>query len=867
MAELDTYKQKRNFKKTSEPEGGKPQSDRLLFVVQKHAASHLHYDFRLEVKGVLKSWAVPRGPSIDPDERRLAQPVEDHPYDYKDFEGIIPKGQYGGGTVIVWDEGWYEPVEKLPTKKEQEHWMLSNYYKNALEIVMHGQKLKGKFILIKFKDDKYPGSWRLIKAPDEYASKEDILLKDKSVVSGLTIEQMAKKNGAAVWNSNRESIHVEKEEHSGIAAAMPQKAEPMLCTLIDEPFTDSDWQYEVKFDGYRVIGSKKGNQVKLNSRKGLNYTKKFAELVEELERIGNDFVIDGEVVVLNDKGQPDFDALQRYKSGDPLAYYVFDILWLDGYDLQSLPLTERREQLQSILPESDIMRYSRDFDDGKALFEAIKTQGLEGIVCKRKDSRYQAGKRGKDWLKLHTDLTQDFVVGAWTESDTAHAFRSLIFGNYVNGKFTYVGHVGGGFKDKDRPSILKKLEKLETQQNPFGTKIETDTKPHWLRPELVITVKFATWTKGGALRKPATFIGFRPDKKAEEVTAEVPLSETEEQQLVQQPQAEAPAFSEADLNKPSEESNWPKILNRKITSSHDLEVAGYNLTIDNIEREIWTGVPKAKLLAYYGRISKYLLPYLKDRPISPHIKNAGPMKPGFYQKDMEGQTPEFVETFRDVRKHPKKGKRSVIDYAMINNEAALLYFVNIGCIDVNPWASTAQHPTIPDYMTIDLDPWTGEDFPRVIDTAKAVKEVLDKHKLKSVVKTSGKRGLHIFLPCGGFDTVAVKGLAKKLYDEVHELVPELVTDIFNKDQRKGKIFIDYTLNDYADTMASVYSVRPNYVPSVSTPLSWKEVNNGLHPADFTIENILDRIEKKGDLFQDLFNPKWVTANNKILKQL
>jgi len=448
MAELQQYKSKRNFEKTAEPEGGQPHSNRLLFVVQKHAASHLHYDFRLEVK----SWAVPHGPSMDPAERRLAMPVEDHPYDYKDFEGIIPHGQYGGGTVIVWDEGWYEPAtdEKLKDKAAQEHWMMSNYYKNALKITLHGHKLKGDFILIKIRGDKYEGGWRLVKVDDQYATKQDILLKDKSVKSKLTIEQMAEREGAAVWHSNREPEQPPATERhtdpmtfakeKGIKRAMPERISPMLCTLTKEPVVDPDYLYEIKWDGYRIIASVKGSKVRMASCGGLDYTTKYPPIARALKALDHDVVLDGEAVVFNEEGKPDFDALQKYNGHEtPIMCCVFDLLWLDGYDLMHLVLTERKAILENLLTGNEVLRFSASFDDGGALYQQALDHDLEGIVAKRRDSSYEPGARDNNWLKTPTRKRQELVIGGYAESDKSRSFRSLLFGAYnAQGEFEWI---------------------------------------------------------------------------------------------------------------------------------------------------------------------------------------------------------------------------------------------------------------------------------------------------------------------------------------------------------------------------------------------------------------------------------------------
>jgi bifunctional non-homologous end joining protein LigD len=811
MAQLEQYKAKRNFKKTAEPAGGAPGTDKLLFVVQKHDASHLHYDFRLEVKGLLKSWAVPRGPSMDPEERRLAMAVEDHPYDYKDFEGIIPQGQYGGGTVIVWDEGWYEPAteEKLKDKAAKEHWMMSNYYKNALKITLHGHKLKGDFILIKFKEDKYEGGWRLIKVDDRYAMKEDILLKEKSVKSKLTIAQMAAQQGAAVWQSNREPKKQAEKQSSaaelkkqGIKKAMPKSVRPMLCTLTKEVVADDDYLYEVKWDGYRIISYIDKGKVRMDSRSALDYTKKYPPVAKALKELGHDAVLDGEVVVFNEEGKPDFDALQTFNGHDtPINYCVFDVLWLDGYNLMGLPLTDRKNILKELLADHEVLRFSDSFDDGEALYQQAVDLDLEGIVAKRKDSTYMPDARDNNWLKTPTRKRQEFVIGGWAESDKSRSFRSLLFGAYNHqGELEWIGRSGGGYKEKDMPGILAQLKALEVGETPFINKV-LDTKGakiHWVNPELVANFEFATWTKTGRIRKPATFLGFRLDKKAQQVVREVPLSEEQEEELKEEPVVKQTIIAATD-------SNWPKIINKKTESERDFEFAGQTVTMRNIEQELWRGITKARLITYYHSICPYILPHLKDRPLSLHIKQDGAMAPGFYIKDMEGHQPAYLDIFSDQRRHKKKGKRDQIDYPVCNNEAALLYLINLGNIDLNPWSSRVGNPQQPDFISIDLDP-SDDDFGKAIKTAQAAKAVFEKYKLDSLVKTSGKTGIHLFVPCQGFAYPQARLLAEKICQEIADLVPDIATTEVTIDHRGNKFFVDPSQNDYADTLAAAYSV-------------------------------------------------------------
>jgi bifunctional non-homologous end joining protein LigD len=897
---LEKYFEKRRFNKTPEPTGGKATSEKLLFVIQKHAASHLHYDFRLELRGVLKSWAVPKGPSMNPDDHRLAMAVEDHPFDYKDFEGIIPQGQYGGGTVIIWDQGTYEPAEKIRGKEQQEHWLNSHYYKSAINIILHGKKLKGEFSIVRNRE-KGDNAWLLTKVADKYALKTDITKKDKSVVSGLTIEQMAEKADANVWNSNRaekpKKQSVAKDHKTAIIAAkdFPDSVQPMLATLIKKPFNDPDWIFEVKFDGFRCIASKNGDVIRLRSREE-DLTKDFPEAVEAVKGLNHNLILDGELVSVDENGHPNFNDVQKKKNRKlPLRYYVFDLLWLDCKDLRKQSVVERREILKTILPEDTIITFSRDFPEGIPLFDVAKQHHLEGIVAKRKESSYQS-KRSKDWLKLPAKKVQDFVVGAYTESGSGNAFRSLIFGNYVNGVFTYVGHCGHGFSDTERHKVLAKLKKLETNKSPFSTKVQTETKAHWLKPELVITVEFATWTEAGNIRKPATFKGFRTDKDPKECVPEIPLDEKQNKQVI----AKAAEISDAAKDAPplkkttsklkatnisdfesqfkpvakragtppylNEDSNWPKLDQEEITSEREVTIEGSKIRLTNVEKQLWDDVTKADLIMYYSSISEYILPHLKDRPLSLHIKNLSPAAPGIYIKDMEGRQPDYAIIHSTPRKHKKKGKRDIIDYLVCNNLATLVYLINLGCIDINPWMARTSSPLNPDFVNIDLDP-SDDDFSKAIKAAEATKEVLNKYKLKGYPKTSGKTGIHIYIPCRGFTFPQARKISESLGREIQALLPDITTTEVSISKRGTKLFIDPSQNDEADTLACAYSVRPYHIATVSTPLDWKEINDKLNPAEFTIHSIKTRLEKKGDLFSPVLNDKIALKNSEIISNV
>jgi bifunctional non-homologous end joining protein LigD len=874
---LTDYKSKRKLNKTPEPRGGKAAGAKLHFVIQKHAASHLHYDFRLEMRGVLKSWAIPKGPSLDPKVKRLAMLVEDHPYDYKDFEGVIPEGNYGAGTVIIWDHGTYEPVEKTPDKSAMEKSLLKQFYSGAIKFYLNGKKLKGLFSIVK-NPERGNTSWLLTKLKDIYTSTKDITLNDKSVISKKTIKELAAGSDVKLWKSNRKKSRssnkdIDKEWQSlirsGKKSPMPSYVSPMLCTLTKEPIDDPDYLYEIKWDGYRIISYVNNDKVVMHSRSGLNYSAKYPNIVQGLMSLDHKLIIDGEVVVLNEAGLPDFNALQNY-NGDttPIVYYVFDIIWIDGHNVKELALTDRRRILEGLLDENETIKLSAAFDDGPGLYEEMVKRQQEGIVAKKRESEYREGERRNNWLKIPTRKRQEFVIGGWAESDKARSFRSLLFGAYNNGEFKWVGRSGGGYKEKEMPGILQTLKKLEIKKSPFTNRV-LDTKGatiHWVKPSLVANFEFADWTNSGRIRKPATFLGFRKDKKPKDVKIETPkkVKIIEAENEVSE---EKTIHKRKTRNKPAiKDKNWEELEKLAVTSEDVFDIDEFKVNITNVEKELWKGVTKADLIQYYYSISDLILPHLKDRPLSLHVKYNGPHAPGLYIKDMAGREPDCADLFSDNRRHPKSGKRNVIDYLVCNNKATLLYIVNLGCIDINPWMSRKDKPDQPDFINIDLDP-TDKDFSKVIEVALAAKEILSKYKLKSFIKTSGKTGLHIYIPVNGIDNSFCRRYSELLGEEIHSLVPKISTIQISKDLRGNKVLIDPSQNDYADTLASAYSVRPYHIPTVSTPLDWKEIKTGLKPSDFTIETIHKRIDKKGDIFFDALNKKWGIQNIKHLKHL
>jgi len=657
----------------------------------------------------------------------------------------------------------------------------------------------------------------------------------------------------------------------GRKAKMPDSVAPMLCTLTKEVMVDERYLYELKWDGYRIISYVQKGKVRMDSRSALNYTHKYPNIVRALLELKQDLVLDGEVVVFNEEGIPDFDSLQLYNGATTsINYCVFDILWLNGYDLTQLPFTERKQILKSILRRSKVIRYSESYDDGKALYQQTLKKNMEGIVAKMKDSPYQPGARNDNWLKTPTRKRQEFVIGGWAESDKSRSFRSLLFGAFQNGKLEWIGRSGGGYKEKEMPAILKQLKALEVPNSPFVNKI-LDTKgakTHYVKPTLVANFEFAAWTKSGRIRKPATFLGFRKDKKATDVVREVPKPVEEIEEEIN----EEPEEKEKNPRKPlMAGSNWKKIDRQKIGESQDFEIGDCTIEINGVDREIWKKVTKADLINYYHQVSSYLLPYLKNRPLSLHIKPVNAIVEGFYIKDMEGRQPDCADIFIDKRRHEASGKRNQIDYLVCNNEATLLWMINIGCIDINPWNSTIYHPEQPDFIAIDLDPSETEkrktDPAKLLETAMAAKEYCDARKLKAFAKTSGKTGMHFFIPCSGFTSAEARKLAETICAGIEALSPTTSTTANSISSRAGKVYVDPSQNDYADTLAAVYSVRPWHLPTVSTPLDWKEINMKLDPHFFTIFNTVERIRKKGDLFSGLVNKKWAIINNKILHKL
>ena len=872
---LTKYKQKRHFTETPEPKGGKAKGEELLFVIQKHAASHLHYDFRLEMRGVLKSWAVPKGPSTDPATKRLAMMVEDHPYDYRTFEGIIPKGQYGGGTVMVWDEGTYECTGmEWAEKAEQEKALLKALHAGSLKITMHGKKLKGEFALVKTKGMGENG-WLLIKHKDKYASTKDITAKDKSVVSNKNLDQIAAtttnvyskksvkpgttdKDAAATKTVKKKSLKNDlNDDTKTILKSAPKtkfttKLQPMLATLVDKNFDDDDWIYEVKWDGYRALGFLNKGNVELKSRNNKDFNEKFYLIYNTLKKWKINAIVDGEIVVVNDQGLPSFGSLQNWRSeaDGQLVYYLFDILWLEGRDLTGLSLIERKAILKSIIPELDDIRLSDNFPaNGDEFFNSVKKMGMEGIMAKRKDSSYLPGERSKDWLKIKSNKRQEMVIGGYTKNnDTSKPFSSLLLGVYKGNKLVYTGKVGTGFDIKTQTEMLKQFKPLIIDKPPFENTPDVNKpsrfQPHpphaeavWLKPKLVCEVSFAEMTADGIMRHPS-FEGMRVDKKNKDVILEKAehtkkaIGKTADglgKQIVKPTNQTRKTF----LN-PTDETQV-RIIN------------GHELKFTNLSKVFWPAdkVTKRDMLNYYYQVAPYILPYLKNRPQSLNRHPNGINGESFYQKDITGKAPKWLDTFLYHSEADARDKH----FLVAQDEASLLYMASLGCIEMNPWSSTVKKPDNPDWCIIDLDP-DKNSFNQVIQAAQVTKEVLDDIKVPSYCKTSGSTGLHIYIPLGAKYTYEQsKEFARIIVKLVHDQIPKFTSIERATAKRGGKMYLDFLQNRPQATIAAPYSLRPKPGATVSMPLHWDEVKKGLKMKDFTIFNAIARIKETGDIFK------------------
>lgn len=826
---LTKYKQKRNFKKTSEPIAGKASGGKHIFVVQRHHASHLHYDLRLEVNGVLKSWAVPKGPSLFPEDKRLAMEVEDHPYDYKDFEGEIPPGNYGAGYVHVWDKGTYELLEDEGgdfDKTAIKHWKAG-----SLKIILHGKKLKGEFALVKMKG-RQENAWLLIKHKDRYAAKAPYNSEDhtpkriKDKLKGPHNSPVASKKKPA---PEREAAARGKQK-------MKKWYHPMMTTLVDAPFDREGWIFEPKWDGYRAIAAVENGKAELYSRNQLSFNEIYPSVVTAVENIPHNVVLDGEVVVRRTGDRSDFQALQNFGSTrkGKITYVVFDLLHLDGHDLVSMTLLERKALLKQVVEQLNdpSVRYSSHMEGkGLKLFEKAEKMGWEGIIAKNGESEYLEGTRGMEWLKIKILQRQEVVICGYTDPrGSRKKMGALILGIYENRKLKYAGHCGGGFNHEMLDMLYKRFQAYRQEASPFDEQIKTNAPVSWMKPALVCEVKFSEWTGDGYLRQPV-FVGMREDKPASQVKRELPKHIEMKATIPSKTSARKSATSSTE-------------------DTRSLRLGSHTVNFTNQQKLYWPKekITKGQLIDYYISVADYMLPHLKDRPQSLHRFPDGIDGMSFYQKDLDVKNiPSWLKTVPIYSESNDKE----IDYLICNNVATLAWMANLGCIEINPWLSRTGKPDHPDYVVIDLDP---EDiaFRHVVDTANCVHDILEEYGIQSYCKTSGASGLHVYIPTGAkynYDTCRL--FAEFIARETNARLPEVTSVIRAKSKRKKKVYVDFLQNSRGQTVAAPYSVRPRPGASVSTPLFWEEVTPKLNVRDFHIGNTVSRLKEYGDLWKDI----------------
>ncbi len=825
---LEKYNEKRDFKQTAEPKG-KSQSSKgkLKFVIQRHAASRLHYDFRLEMDGVLKSWAVPKGPSLNPEDKRLAMMVEDHPFAYRSFEGSIPEGNYGAGEVEIWDEGTYEPLEKVKGKTD-DLLMQADLHKGSLKFILHGKKLKGEFALVKIKNSDSGEPWLLIKHKDKFATDHYDAEENTAEDSTVTAYINSKKKVNKVENKSEE-VKTYRNYTPALSGEkkLTKFITPMLAGTTDKPFSSPDWAFEIKWDGYRALADLR-KDIQLYSRNGLSYIEKFKKVSNSLKFQEHEMILDGELVAYDDQGKPNFQWLQRIGDNPNLnvIYQVFDLLWLNGHSTENLSLLQRKELLKDALVETEYIKYhDHVLENGEKFFRLVEKIELEGMIAKKIDSTYHRGIRNGDWLKIKSQKTEEVLICGFTApKGSRKKFGSLVLGRYNGDELIFCGHTGTGFSNKGLVELYGKMEPLITDKPPFATTPKTNDKPTWLKPELIAEIKFTELTNDHIFRHPV-FLRLREDLNPKDLN----FIKDEEKQAV----------TPAPLKK--------SVMKRENEQLQKFGKQEVKLTNQNKIYFPKDQVTKGDVIAYYQSVAKYILPHLKDRPQSMNRFPNGIDGMSFYQKDASDEIPDWIETQKVFSESTDK----YINYILCNDKATMAYLNNLGCIELNVWTSRKETTDKPDYLVLDLDPSDNNTFEDVILTAQTVKKVMDKAKIKGYCKTSGSSGIHIYIPAGAqYSFEQVKNFAHIMMQMVQKELPDLTTLERTLQKRdKGKIYLDYLQNRRGQTLASVYSLRPKNGAPVSMPIEWNELKTGLKPTDFNIENALARIEKKGDLFK------------------
>ncbi|MFL6787623.1 MAG: DNA ligase D [Sphingomicrobium sp.] len=805
--DIETYNRKRDFAKTREPRGRRLKGKGDSFVVQKHDASRLHWDFRLELDGVLKSWAVPKGPSLDPDDKRLAVRTEDHPLDYGEFEGVIPKGEYGGGTVMLWDRGRWEPEPgKDPSRTIEE---------GHLHFTLEGERMKGEWVMFRLKPR--PGErqepWMLKKVDDEFAKPEEgDALVEHCVTSVSTDRSMAEiAAGTDVWRSNRGGRKGGWQKRKA-QAGPPEFQAPQLATLVDAIPTGNDWLHEYKYDGYRLLISTAGGAATAWTRKGNDWSDKFRSIVRAAAKLPAGCLIDGEAVALDKKGKPSFQLLQStLKGGDAdLAFYAFDLLVDQGEDITKLPNIERKERLAALLKavSPPILYGDHVVGKGEKLFDAICKEGGEGIISKKAKAGY-SGERSRNWLKIKCIQRQEFVIVGWQDSDKRHGFRSLHLGVRDGGKLRYAGKVGTGFDTKMIHDLSDRMRPLEVSDPPLEIPRSARRGSHWIEPRLVGEVAYTEFTSDGILRHPS-FIALREDKPAREVVLEKPQK----------------------LKRPAK-------AKKADTASPD----AFGIKISNRDRVIFPGegLTKGDLADYCAAIESLMLVDMAKRPISLVRCPQGRAKQCFFQKHDNGAMGPHV---KHVPVEESDG--DVQDYLYVEDAAGILACVQMGTIEFHGWGSKANRLEYPDRLVFDLDPDEGLDFAKVKAAAKRLRDLLADLGLVTFPMLTGGKGIHVIAPLDAkADWPKVKSFAERFSRAIAEAEPDVFTANIRKNQRKGRIFLDWLRNQRGATAVMPYSARAKDGAPVAAPIAWEELDKFKSGAAFSIRDADELIQRAG----------------------
>jgi bifunctional non-homologous end joining protein LigD len=890
MKKLAEYRKKRHFDKTAEPAGSAAWSSKKRFVIQKHAATRLHYDLRLEVDGVMKSWAVPKGPSLNPADKRLAVHVEDHPLEYRKFEGVIPKGQYGGGEVIIWDQGTYELEGPLDADAQMA--------RGDLKFILHGKKVRGSFVLVRIKSSKEKKEWLLIKHKDEFVdplwNAEE---HGESVVSGKTLEDVRLGRAArtAPETNNLASLHEARK------APMPRDVPLTLASLSDEPFSNPDWLFEVKWDGVRGLAYISNGEVSVRSRTGREIAPEYPEVCDLANQLDADeAIVDGEIVALDESGHSNFQKLQN-RSGVrkpsrtlletiPATYYAFDLLYCDGYDLRKTPLEQRKELLRTILRPNSHIRYSEhEVEKGKELYEAARQQRLEGIIGKKRDSAY-AGQRTSLWLKFKIVDELDAVVCGWTAPRRSREFfGALVLGLYNGGQLEFVGSVGTGFDHDAQKKIYDQLKKLRQPDSPLSEIPKLKEAIEWVEPRLVARVKYGNWTDGNRLRAPV-FLSLRDDLSPEECTVQAGRPDAVQRaaskgkparpERQKNDAAEAPARKSKTIGaqgKPTRVADAPRKINSTVAAAKsgeavvtkgveeairkgsaeglNVEVDGRVLRLTHLNKIYFpeSGIRKRDLLAYYFRTGHLMLPFLKDRPMVLRRYPNGIQEKAFFQKEATDSIPEWLD--RAIVHSEERG--GDMPYVMANDLASLLYLTNLGCIDHNPWSSRSEAQGTPDYVFFDLDPTPGTPFTTVLQIARTIQAILQSIRLTCFLKTSGASGFHIFVPLKPQYTYEQTRVFAELVGRMaSDELPGLITfERMVHKRPRGRVLMDSLQNARGKPLATVYSVRAYPLAPVSTPVTAAELKRDFSPERWNLKTLDRRLKDVGDLWKDFWNKR------------